>query len=104
MDSQKIKSLQSYLVRLHQGEDLASVRREFEKDFASVSTEDIMEAEQDLLQAGKLSENMGHLCDLHSCLLHGKMETMGEQFPEGHPLQLFLKENILTRFMLFTPR
>jgi hypothetical protein len=93
MDSQKIKSLQSYLVRLHQGEDLASVRREFEKDFASVSTEDIMEAEQDLLQAGKLSENMGHLCDLHSCLLHGKMETMGEQFPEGHPLQLFLKEN-----------
>ena len=32
MDSQKIKSLQSYLVRLHQGEDLASVRREFEKD------------------------------------------------------------------------
>ena len=93
MDSQKIKSLQSYLVRLHQGEDLASVRREFEKDFASVSTEDIMEAEQDLLQAGKLSENMGHLCDLHSCLLHGKMETMGEQFPEVHPLHLFLKEN-----------
>ena len=38
MDSQKIKSLQSYLVRLHQGEDLASVRQEFEKDFASVST------------------------------------------------------------------
>lgn len=93
MDSQKIKKLQSYLVRLQEGEDLVSVRREFEKDFASVSTEEIMEAEQALLQAGNLSENMGRICDLHSGLLHGKMETIGEQFPEGHPLQLFLKEN-----------
>ncbi|UQT38517.1 DUF438 domain-containing protein [Acidaminococcus intestini] len=77
------------MVRLHQGEDLASVRREFEKDFASVSTEDIMEAEQDLLQAGKLSENMGHLCDLHSCLLHGKMETMGNSFRKVIPYSSF---------------
>lgn len=96
MDSQKIKKLQSYLVRLQEGEDLVSVRREFEKDFASVSTEEIMEAEQALLQAGNLSENMGRICDLHSGLLHGKMETIGEQFPEGHPLQLFLKEGYVT--------
>ena len=50
-----------------------------------------MEAEQDCFKQGNPVRTWD--MDLHSCLLHGKMETMGEQFPEGHPLQLFLKEN-----------
>ena len=89
MDSQKIKSLQSYLVRLHQGEDLASVRREFEKDFASVSTEDIMEAEQDLLQAGKLSENMGHLAICIPAFFMARWKPWGNSFRKVIPYSSF---------------
>ncbi|MDY4204952.1 DUF438 domain-containing protein [Porcincola intestinalis] len=94
-----VQQLKAMLQRLGAGEDLASVREDFVKEFKDVPVKDIMAAEQELIKDGADPRKITKLCDLHSALFHGKTE--GEvireqkrmkkqdllQLPEGHPVE-----------------
>lgn len=72
MDS--TKQLKEMIARLSAGEPLEEVRKDFVKEFESVSVSDIMAAEQMLMDEGTPQEEIQKLCDLHSALFHGRTE------------------------------
>ena len=105
MKETKKEVLRGYLDRLQQGEELASVRRDFVRSFVDVQPEEIMEAEQSLLRDGVAPQKLQKLCDLHSALFCGSSEEeIAAQraateraaqaapeldgLPEGHPISI----------------
>lgn len=76
-----VNKIKDYLIRLNKGENLEDVRKDFVKDFASVSADEIMAAEQELMNEGTPQQEVQKLCDLHSSLFHGK--TLGQIHTEG---------------------
>lgn len=69
--------LKDYLHRLGKGESLESVRKDFVENFSGVSSEEIMQAEQELMAEGTSVDEVHRLCDIHSALFHG--QTFNEQ-------------------------
>ena len=80
--------IKSYLTRLSNGEDLEDVRDDFKKNFAGVSSAEIMDAEEELLAAGVDKDEVRKLCDVHSALFHGKIES--EDSPKSYEKESFL--------------
>lgn len=96
--SQRRKLIKSYVERLSNGEDLESVKKDFRENFSNVSSSEIMDAEEALLEEGLPREEVQRLCDVHSSLFHGKTETENDKDLElikvkGHPLRFFYEEN-----------
>ena len=58
--------IKTYINRLTSGEDLETVRKDFVKNFDGVSSSEIMDAEEDLLESGVDKEEVRKLC----CLLY----------------------------------
>lgn len=90
--------IKSYVKRLSEGEDLQSVRKDFVKNFENVSSSEIMDAEEALLEGGVDRADVQRLCDVHSSLFHGKTESEdGKDLKliniSGHPLRFFFLEN-----------
>lgn len=92
--------LEQLVRRLSSGENLETVRKEFVRDFASVSAEEIASAEQNLITGGMSVREVQRLCDVHSALFHGRTEaecsvTSGERdgLPAGHPVSALRLEN-----------
>ena len=90
--------IKSYVKRLSEGEDLQSVRKDFVKNFENVSSSEIMDAEEALLEGGVDRADVQRLCDVHSSLFHGKTESEdGKKLKliniSGHPLRFFFLEN-----------
>jgi len=103
------EELRSMISRLSAGEPLAAIRQEFVEKFASVSVQEIADAEQNLIKSGTPVHEVQKLCDVHSALFHGRtenevlademkqqadrQETSADALPEGHPLRILLQEN-----------
>ena len=94
--------LKGFLQRLSAGESLETVRKDFIKDFASVSAEDISAAEQQLIEGGTPIYEVQKLCDVHSALFHGHIGADApaadaapevRDLPGGHPLTVLNLEN-----------
>lgn len=72
---QRKELIKNYIERLTAGEDLAKVRKDFVENFEGVSSSEIMDAEEDLLNSGVNKEEVRKLCDVHSALFHGMTES-----------------------------
>ena len=62
--------LKEYLERLGNGEALESVQKGFRETFGNADAEDIVKAEQILINTGTSTAQVEKLCDLHSSLFH----------------------------------
>ena len=89
------KLIESYIKRLSQGEDLEKVRLNFKKNFENVSSSEIMDAEEKLLESGMDKAEVMRLCNVHSSLFHGMTETenIDTDYEKGSFLDYFQKEN-----------
>ena len=67
--------IKSYIKRLTDGEDIEDVRKDFKENFDGVSSSEIMDAEESLLEQGVDKEHVRKLCDVHSELFHGMTHT-----------------------------
>jgi len=114
--------LRGFIERLSDGEDLESVRADFVKEFAHVEAQEIMDAEQTLSKEGMPIREVQRLCDVHSALFHGAMDTPAgalshdeihaqaasvnpddiDALPEGHPLSILRAENTALETLLDT--
>lgn len=72
--TQRQKLIRSYVRRLSDGEDLENVRKDFKENFEGVSSSEIMDAEEALLDEGMDKNEVRKLCDVHSALFHGMTE------------------------------
>ena len=63
--------LKDYIMRLGNGEDLESVKKDFVQNFSDVEASEIMKAEQELIKEGTPITEVQKLFDVHSALFHG---------------------------------
>jgi hypothetical protein len=86
--------LKSLILKLHEGTSEAEVRDELLETLRSIPYGEVVEVEQQLISEGLPEEEVLRLCDAHSAVLQGNIDLTGaKQIPEGHPLDVFIKEN-----------
>ena len=71
----RTEQIKGYLKRLGDGESLENVKKDFVKEFNDVNPIEIMEAEQALIAEGTPISEVSKLCDVHSALFHGAVNT-----------------------------
>lgn len=93
----KTKELGKIILRLHEGEDQEVVKAEFEKKFGSVTSAEIIQMEQELVDDGMAIEEIQKLCDIHADVFNMSIEEIHQQLPEhdkeGHPIRVLKDEN-----------
>lgn len=67
----RVAQIRGYLERLADGEDLERVREDFAAEFAEVDPQEILDAEQQLLDSGVPAKRVQALCDVHAALFEG---------------------------------
>lgn len=88
------KLIKSYIRRLSDGENIENVRKDFKEKFDGVSSSEIMDAEEALLNEGVDKDEVRKLCDVHSSLFHGMTESENiKKTYENDVLKYFSNEN-----------
>ena len=89
------------LVRLHEGESPDLLRNCLIEVFCSISYNEVVEVEQELIDNAILSEEeILEFCDLHTAVLDGSIDLEGaKEVPAGHPVDTELDATILREFI-----
>lgn len=89
--------LKELILDLHQGANEEDVKESFKKEFGHVSTVEISQIEQQLIEEGMGVEEIQKLCNVHAAVFTGNiadLHTLDQVDKEmGHPLFVFRKEN-----------
>lgn len=86
--------LKELILKLHEGVDEDSVRAELLETLSRIPYGEVVEVEQELIEEGLPQEEVLRLCDAHSAVLEGNIDLSGmKPVPEGHPVDVFRKEN-----------
>lgn len=88
--------LKHMILQLHEGEAPEQVRQQLIKLMQKIPYGEVVEVEQELISEGVLSEDeVLKFCDLHTQALEGGIDQSGaKEIPVGHPVDVFLKENM----------
>jgi len=96
-NSEKRKELLKHMIlQLHAGEAPEEVRSRLIELMKKVPYGVVVEVEQELISEGVLDEKeVLRFCDLHTQALEGAIDQSGaKEIPVGHPVDLFIKENL----------
>ncbi|MEW6135888.1 MAG: DUF438 domain-containing protein [Bacteroidales bacterium] len=86
--------LKELILKLHEGVDEDSVRAELLETLSMIPYGEVVEVEQELIEEGLPQDEVLRLCDAHSAVLEGNIDLSGmKAVPEGHPVDVFQKEN-----------
>ncbi|MBP8790253.1 MAG: DUF438 domain-containing protein [Breznakibacter sp.] len=86
--------LKELILKLHDGESADRVRQELMETLKQIPYGEVVEVEQELMQEGLPQEEVMKLCDIHGSVLEGNVDLSGAKaIPEGHPVDVFKKEN-----------
>lgn len=100
-DAYKREELKKIIQRLHDGEPVSRVKKDFDTLIQNVSAEEIAAMEQALMQAGMPAEEIQRLCEVHVTVFENTLESQGK--PEklsGHPIHTYMAENDAARSSL----
>ena len=94
MDAQKKEALKDIILNLHKGLPETAGRDRFEKEVGTVSSTEIAEMEQSLMDEGVSPDEIKKFCNVHALIFESALEkmTMQETSP-SHPVHLFKEEN-----------
>jgi uncharacterized protein len=86
--------LKELVLKLHNGTDPQEVRAELVSTLRQIPYDEVVEVEQELINEGLPETEVLRLCDIHGEVLEGHIDqTSAKTIPEGHPLDVFKKEN-----------
>jgi uncharacterized protein len=86
--------LKELILKLHGGEDPKKVREELISTLQQIPYGEVVEVEQELISEGLPETEVLKLCDVHGEVLEGHIDQSGARVvPEGHPVDVFTKEN-----------
>ncbi|MFP4471084.1 MAG: DUF438 domain-containing protein [Bacteroidales bacterium] len=92
---QRLKEL---ILKLHEGASAESVRQQLMDSLRNIPYGEVVEVEQELIQEGLPESEVLRLCDVHGAVLEGNVDlSQAKAIPEGHPVDVFQKENIELR-------
>lgn len=94
-NSEKRKELLKHLIlQLHNGEAPEQVKSRLINLLHSVPYNEVVEVEQELIAEGLPEEDILRLCDIHTAVLDGSIDTStAKGVSDGHPVDTFIKEN-----------
>lgn len=91
---QKKEMLKHLILQLHEGVAPEVVKLRLVDLLKSVPYDLVVEVEQELISEGLSEEAVLGLCDIHTQVLDGSIDTSHAKIvPEGHPVDTFRKEN-----------
>lgn len=86
--------LKALILKLHEGASEESVREELLESLSQIPYGEVVEVEQELIEEGLPEEEVLRLCDAHSAVLEGRVDlSASKAIPEGHPIDVMIKEN-----------
>lgn len=86
--------LKALILKLHDGSSKEQVREELLVTLGQIPYGEVVEVEQELISEGLPESEVLKLCDAHSSVLKGKIDLTGlKKTQEGHPIDVFAKEN-----------
>ncbi|WP_439185357.1 DUF438 domain-containing protein [Carboxylicivirga taeanensis] len=89
------EQLKTLILKLHEGESAETVRNQLIETLKSIPYGEVVEVEQELIQEGLPESEVLKLCDIHGSVLEGNVDlTNAKEIPDGHPVDVFKKENI----------
>ncbi|MCG8411054.1 MAG: DUF438 domain-containing protein [Bacteroidales bacterium] len=87
--------LKELILKLHKGESPEKVKEELKNTLKQIPYGEVVEVEQELIQEGLPETEVLKLCDVHGEVLQGNVDLSSvKEVPEGHPIDVFRKENI----------
>ncbi len=94
--SEKVELVKKLLKSIQESGDVSELRKRFKDVLTSVTPFEILTIEQQLVRDGVAIADILKLCDLHVELFREYLQPkVLKDVPEGHPLDLFVKENAL---------
>lgn len=88
------KKLKELILKLHNGETEQQVRNELLESLSQIPYGEVVEVEQELISEGLPEQEVLKLCDAHSSVLSGHIDLSAtKQIPDGHPIDVMVKEN-----------
>jgi len=88
------EKLKELLLKIHHGGSEESVRNELLLSLSQIPYGEVVEVEQELISEGLPEEEILDLCDAHSAVLEGRVDLSAlKPVAEGHPVDVFRKEN-----------
>ena len=103
--SKRKEALKMVIKRLHQGETVEKLQKEFSEVIQGATAAEIAEAERAMISEGVTVNEIQRLCDLHVAVFRESLdqEPAPESLP-GHPVFTFRMENEVTTRLLETMR
>lgn len=90
--------LKHMILQLHEGEAPDQVKNRLVEILKKVPYNEVVEVEQELISEGLPVEEVLKLCDIHTYVLDGSIDTSAEpEVPAGHPVDTFKRENMALR-------
>ncbi|MHB9054588.1 MAG: DUF438 domain-containing protein [Paludibacteraceae bacterium] len=86
--------LKELLLKIHHGGSEETVRNELLLSLSQIPYGEVVEVEQELIAEGLPEDEILDLCDAHSAVLEGRVDLSAlKPVAEGHPVDVFRKEN-----------
>lgn len=92
MQKSKIRKLKKILQR-SETESPESVKKEAKSFLQSVDTNELIAAEQEMIEEGVDPAALGHLCAAHLEVMADDLDKMKAQIPENHPIAVLVAEH-----------
>jgi PAS domain S-box-containing protein len=95
LDKQQKKEVMKDIIRqLHKGLSVRDAKERFEKEIGNISSTEIAEIEQSLIEEGLSPEEIKKFCNVHALLFKSALEqAVSEETSPAHPVHLFRQEN-----------
>lgn len=91
---EKKKAMKDIILELHQGISVEVAKKRFEKEVGNISSTEIAEIEQSLIDEGLSPEEIKKFCNVHALLFQSMLEkSVSEDTSPAHPVYLFKLEN-----------
>lgn len=92
---QRKAKLKELILKLHEGMEENVVRKELMETLSAIPYDEVVQVEQELISEGLPESEILKLCDAHSAVLQGNIDLKSaKQIPDGHPIDVMIKENI----------
>ncbi|MGB9810185.1 MULTISPECIES: DUF438 domain-containing protein [Dictyoglomus] len=85
--------LKELIRKIHKGEDPEKLKTRFKDIFGSVTTTEIAEIEQELIQEGMPREEVMRLCEIHLKVFEEALEKDKVDSQAGHPVTILMSEH-----------
>lgn len=91
---QKKEILKDIILKLHQGQSVEKAKERFEKEVGNISSMEIAEIEQSLLNDGVTVDEIKKFCNVHALIFESALKkTVSKEQSSSHPVYLFKLEN-----------